>query len=217
MTGIPTIVAIDGPAASGKGTLARRLAAELGYDYLDTGLIYRATGMAVRRAGRDPADAVAAEAAARALTPSDLDAADLRGDDAAGAASLVAAIPKVREALVDFQRGFAAHPPGGRGAILDGRDIGTVICPDAAAKLFVTASLEKRAERRLKELRNRGIDAIQADVLVEMRDRDERDRNRAVAPLAAAPDAFILDTTDLDAEQAFVAALSYVRLQVATA
>jgi cytidylate kinase len=207
----PVIIAIDGPAAAGKGTLARSLAAHLEYDYLDTGLIYRATGMRVRRAGGDPADPVAAEAAARALAPADLQAGDLRGDDAAGAASLVAAIPAVRAALLDFQRAFARHPPGGRGAVLDGRDIGTVVCPDAAAKLFITASLEKRAGRRLKELQDRGVAAIQEDVLMEMRGRDERDRNRSVAPLAAAPDAFILDTSDLDAAQTCDAALGFIR------
>ncbi|HSV29795.1 MAG TPA: (d)CMP kinase, partial [Candidatus Omnitrophota bacterium] len=160
-----TIVAIDGPAAAGKGTLARRLAAELGFDYLDTGLIYRAVGMNVARAGQDPADPAVAEAAAKALAPADLQASDLRNDDAAIAASKVAAIPAVRAQLLEFQRRFAAQPPGGRGAVLDGRDIGTVVCPDAEAKLFVTASLEKRAERRLKELRDKGLDAIQETVL----------------------------------------------------
>jgi cytidylate kinase len=144
-----TIIAIDGPAAAGKGTLARRIAAEFGYDYLDTGLIYRAVGMKLARAGNDPADVAKAEAAARALQPADLAAGDLRNDEAAQAASKVAVIPGVRAALLDFQRLFASHPPAGQGAVLDGRDIGTVVCPDAAIKLFVTASLEKRAERRV--------------------------------------------------------------------
>jgi cytidylate kinase len=206
-----TIIAIDGPAAAGKGTLARRLAAELGYDYLDTGLIYRAVAMKVVRLRSDPANAAMAEAVARALAPKDLDAPDLRSDQAAQAASKVAAIPGVRAALLDFQRNFAARPPGGKGAVLDGRDIGTVVCPEAPVKLFVTASLEKRAERRLKELRQRGLDAIQEIVFAEMRERDERDSNRSVAPLIAADDAFVLDTSELDADQAFAAALSHVQ------
>ncbi|MGE5506744.1 MAG: (d)CMP kinase [Actinomycetota bacterium] len=206
-----TTIAIDGPAAAGKGTLARRLAAELGFDYLDTGLIYRAVGMKLARDGRDPADPALAEAAARALAPADLAAGDLRDDAAAQAASKVAAIPGVRAALLDFQRLFAANPPGARGAVLDGRDIGTVVCPDAPIKLFVTASLEKRAERRLKELLDRGLPAIQEAVLADMRERDERDRNRSVAPLVAADDATVLDTSELDADQAFAAALDLVR------
>jgi len=210
-----TIIAIDGPAAAGKGTLARRLAATLGFDYLDTGLIYRAVGMNVARAGGDPADPALAGPAARALAPADLAADDLRGDQAAQAASKVAAIPEVRAALLDFQRAFAATPPGAKGAVLDGRDIGTVVCPDAGIKLFVTASLEKRAERRLKELRAAGREAIHSTVLAEMRERDERDRNRAVAPLVAADDAFVLDTTGLDADQAFAAALGHVRSRMA--
>jgi len=209
-----TIIAIDGPAAAGKGTLARRLAAELGFDYLDTGLIYRAVGMNLHRAGTDPADETAAEAAARALAPVDLAATDLRGDDAAQAASKVAAIPGVRAALLDFQRRFAHTPPGGKGAVLDGRDIGTVVCPDAEVKLFVTASLEKRAERRLKELQAAGRGGIQSAVLADMKERDDRDRNRSVAPLKPADGATVLDTSDLDADQAFVLALSYIRAGV---
>lgn len=204
-------IAIDGPAAAGKGTLARRLAAELGYDYLDTGLIYRAVGMTIFRAGGDPADAGIAEAAAKALRADDLQAPDLRADDAAQAASKVAAIPGVRAALLEFQRRFAAHPPGGKGAVLDGRDIGTVVCPDAQAKFFVTASLEKRAERRLKELRDRGLAAIQETVFADMRERDARDSGRSVAPLKPADDAFVLDTSDLDADQAFAAVLEVLR------
>lgn len=205
------IIAIDGPAAAGKGTLARRLAAELGYDYLDTGLIYRAVGMNLVRAGLDPADVAKAEAAAKALKPADLAAADLRHDEAAQAASKVAVIPGVRSALLDFQRLFAAQPPGGRGAVLDGRDIGTVVCPQAPIKLFVTASLEKRAERRLKELLDRGLTAIPSTVLADMRERDERDSKRAVAPLIPADDAFVLDTSELDADQAFAASVEFIR------
>jgi cytidylate kinase len=210
MTTTTTIIAIDGPAAAGKGTLARRLAAALGFDYLDTGLLYRAVGMAVARGGGDPADQALAAAAALRLVPADLQAADLRGDDAAQAASKVAAIPPVRAALLDFQRAFAHRPPGGRGAVLDGRDIGTVVCPDATVKLFVTASVEKRAERRVKELLGRGLGAIQDAVLAEMRERDARDSTRAVAPLVAAEDAFVLDTTELDADRAFAAAIEVI-------
>ena len=206
-----TIVAIDGPAAAGKGTLARRLAAELGFDYLDTGLIYRAVGMNVERAGFDPADPARAGEAARDLQPEDLAADDLRTDEAAQAASKVAALPEVRAALLDFQRRFAAHPPGGRGAVLDGRDIGTVVCPAAPIKLFVTASTERRAERRLKELQGRGIDTSLDKVVAEMRERDERDSSRAVAPLKPAEDAHLLDTSDLDADAAFDAAIAFVR------
>ncbi|MBC7906366.1 MAG: (d)CMP kinase [Rhodospirillaceae bacterium] len=209
-----TIIAIDGPAAAGKGTLARRLAAALGYDYLDTGLIYRAVGMNLARAGIDPADIVKAEAAAQALQPNDLAATDLRNDEAAQAASKVAVIPGVRAALLDFQRLFAAQPPGGQGAVLDGRDIGTVVCPQAPIKLFVTASLEKRAERRLKELLDRGLEAIPSTVLADMRERDERDSKRAVAPLVPADDAFVLDTSDLDADQAFTAAVAFIRSRI---
>ena len=206
-----TIIAIDGPAAAGKGTLARRLAAELGFDYLDTGLIYRAVGMKLARAGQDPSEVDAAERTARALAPADLEAPDLRVDEAAQAASKVAVIPGVRAALLDFQRQFASQPPGGKGAVLDGRDIGTVVCPHAQVKLFVTASLEKRAQRRLKELQEKGSDVIHSTVLADMRERDDRDRNRSAAPLVAAEDATVLDTSDLDAEQAFAVALQLVR------
>jgi len=206
-----SVIAIDGPAAAGKGTLARRLAETLGFDYLDTGLIYRAVGQKVAREGQDPADPALAEAAANALAPSDLQALDLRTDGAAQAASKVAAIPAVRAALLDFQRRFAQTPPGGKGAVLDGRDIGTVVCPNADVKIFVTASLEKRAERRLKELLSKGLGAKEDAVLAEMRERDERDSNRAVAPLVAASDAFLLDTSELDAEQVLTWAVDFVR------
>jgi cytidylate kinase len=206
------IIAIDGPAASGKGTLARRLADHLGCALLDTGLLYRAVGMKVVRAGGDAADAEAAATAARGLDASDLEATDLRNDTAASAASKVGAIPAVRAALLDFQRSFAANPPGGAaGAILDGRDIGTVVCPDADAKLFVTASVEVRAERRLKELRARGLEAIHSRVLQEMKERDSRDASRAVAPLEPAKDAFVLDTSALDPDAVFAKALAFVK------
>ena len=208
------LIAIDGPAASGKGTLARRLAAHLGYAYLDTGLLYRAVGMAVARAGGDPADGAVATAAAVALDPESaevLAAADLRSDRAAAAASQVAAIPGVRAALLAFQRRFAARPPGGAaGAVLDGRDIGTVVCPDAPAKLFITASLAVRVERRVKELQERGHPAIVAEVLEEMKARDARDSQRDAAPLRPADDAQVLDTSDLSADAVFAAAVAFV-------
>ncbi|OJX68353.1 (d)CMP kinase [Magnetospirillum sp. 64-120] len=208
------IIAIDGPAAAGKGTLARRVAAELGFDYLDTGLIYRAVGMNVDRAGFDPADPARAGEAARDLQPSDLQADDLRGDDAAQAASKVAVIPEVRAALLDFQRRFAARPPGGKGAVLDGRDIGTVVCPEAQIKLYVTASAETRAGRRFLELQSKGVDTTFDKVLTEMRERDERDSSRAVAPLKPADDAHILDTSEMGADQAFDAAIAFIRAKL---
>lgn len=205
------IIAIDGPAAAGKGTLARRLAAHLGFAYLDTGLLYRATGKKVLQTGADPADAEAAEAVARDLRAADLEAEGLRTDDVANAASKVASMPPVRAALLDFQRRFAADPPPpAKGAVLDGRDIGTVVCPDADVKLFVTASDEVRAERRAKELREAGHDVITARVLQEMKERDARDRARDVAPLVAAEDAVEIDTSGLDADQVFETALAIV-------
>ena len=205
------IIAIDGPAAAGKGTLARRLADHFDLALLDTGLLYRAVGMNLVRAGADPDDAAKAAEAARNLKPEDLEAGDLRDDAAADAASRVSAVPDVRAALLDFQRSFAAEPPGGtRGAVLDGRDIGTMVCPDAESKLFVTASPEVRAERRYLELRERGLDAIHGRVLADMKERDARDSERTVSPLEPAKDAFLLDTSDLDADQVFAAALDFI-------
>lgn len=201
------IIAIDGPAASGKGTLARRLARHFGLTYLDTGLLYRAVGLAVLRANGDPEDAADAVAAARRLDLARLDDPELRGEAAGVAASKVAAIGPVRAALLDLQRSFADRPPG---AVLDGRDIGTVVFPHAQHKLFVTASLEKRVLRRLNELRGRGVEIIHDAVLKDMTERDARDSQRSVAPLVAAEDAFVLDTTELDADDAFAAALSYI-------
>lgn len=200
------VIAVDGPAAAGKGTLARRLAAELGLPYLDTGLLYRATGRRLLDGGADPRDAGKAEAAARALTPADLERPDLRGPEADMAASAVAAIPTVRAALLDWQRAFGRT----HGAVLDGRDIGTVVFPEAPVKLFVTASDEERARRRWLELRGRGVAADPDQVLSEIRDRDAQDANRAVAPLKPAPDALLLDTTELDAEAAFQRARALV-------
>jgi cytidylate kinase len=208
------VVAVDGPAAAGKGTLARRLSEALGLAHLDTGLLYRAVGRRVLDRGADPRDARIAEAEARTLRPEDLARPDLRGPMEDMAASAVAAIPAVRAALVAFQRGF----PGGRGgAVLDGRDIGTAIFPDATVKLFVTASVAERARRRWRELQARGVAADLAQVEAEIRDRDAQDANRPVAPLRPAADAVVLDTTALDAEAAFAAALAVVRARLCAA
>ncbi len=213
------IVAVDGPSASGKGTLARRLAAALDFAYLDTGLLYRAVGAAVLAAGGDPADPAAAAAAARNLDPTvldpalgpALDLAPLRREAVGQAASVVAPIPEVRAALLGHQRRFAAAPPGGKaGAVLDGRDIGTVVCPQAEVKIFVTASAEERAGRRHKELLERGQASIYARVVEDLRARDRRDSERAVAPLRPAEDAEVLDTSALGADEALQAALAIV-------
>ncbi len=189
---MPFIIAIDGPAASGKGTIARALAARFGFAHLDTGLLYRATGAK----GGDPVQA------ARGLTPADLGRADLRSAEAGRAASRIAAIPEVRAALVAFQRDFAAREPG---AVLDGRDIGTVICPDAAVKLYVVASDAVRAARRAAEL---GADP--AEMLAQLRERDRRDSERATAPLRPAGDAVVLDTSALSIEEAVAQAIATV-------
>lgn len=205
------IIAVDGPAASGKGTLARRLARHLGYAYLDTGKLYRAVGYAVLKAGGDPEDAAAATRAAKNIELAMLDDPALGGDDAADAASKVAAIPCVRAALLNFQQDFAKSPPDSApGAILDGRDIGTVVCPDADIKLFVTADLATRAERRHKELISRGEASIYARVLQDLTERDTRDSNRAVAPLRPACDAETLDTSGLGPDAVFAKALALV-------
>lgn len=195
----PLVIAIDGPAGSGKGTLAAALARRFGLAHLDTGRIYRATAAIVLRGGGNPADAEVAAAAARRLDFALLADPRLRDEAVARAASVVAAIPAVRAALLAFQREFAAHPPKpARGAVLDGRDIGTVVCPDAAVKLYVTASAAERARRRVKELRESGAPAIYEAVLQDIEERDARDSLRRVAPLAAAPDAIEIDTTRLD-------------------
>ena len=210
MTGQPAeprpIIAIDGPAAAGKGTLARRLARELGLNYLDTGLLYRAVGRLVLDQGGNTADPVAAEAAARKLERSDLDRPDLRGPVADAAAAAVASAPGVRAALLHFQRDFGRAG----GAVLDGRDIGTVIFPDATVKLFITASLTERARRRWLELQAKGTAGDLATVEAEMEARDQADMARAAAPMRAAADAVRIDTTALDAEAAFAAALGAV-------
>jgi cytidylate kinase len=201
------IIAIDGPAASGKGTLARRLARHFGLNYLDTGSLYRAVAFRALRAGADPSDPAAAIAAARQVETRDLDDPRLRDDKVAQAASKVAAIPGVRAALLALQRDFARR---GQGAVLDGRDIGTVVCPDADAKVFLTATVEARAMRRFKELQARGDTAIYDHVLQDMKLRDARDQERQTAPLRPASDAFELDTTALDADAAFAAVLRLI-------
>lgn len=206
------IIAIDGPAAAGKGTLARRLAAHFGLAFLDTGKLYRGVGLRVLRAGQDPADPAFAEAAARALKAAELDDPALREETTSAAASVVAAQPAVRAVLLEFQRNFARHPPGGApGAVLDGRDIGTVIAPEPdVIKFFITASPETRARRRLEELQARGEKTIYARVLQDMKERDARDANRGVAALKKAPDAVELDTSALDADQVFALALRFI-------
>jgi cytidylate kinase len=201
------IIAIDGPAASGKGTLGKRLAGHFGLPHLDTGLIYRAVAKALLDAGHSPEDRMRARAAAEALDPSRFDEAALKAQAVGAAASLVSAIPEVRSVVLAFQRDFGRAPPG---AVLDGRDIGTVIFPDADVKIFVTASPEVRARRRAAELEQAGGRIDEAEVLADIRRRDERDSTRAVAPLRAAPDAYLLDTTHLDIDAAFRAAIDIV-------
>lgn len=198
------IVAVDGPVAAGKGTLARRLAAHFGFACLDTGALYRATAWRVLRGGGDPADGDAAVAAAREIDQEDLTDPHLRDEAVGEASSVVAAMPAVRAALLDYQRRFAAAPPGGApGAVLDGRDIGTVVCPDATVKLFVTADVQVRAKRRHDELTTRGEQAAYEEVLADLERRDARDSGRSAAPLKPAADAHLLDTTNLDIETAF--------------
>jgi cytidylate kinase len=201
------IIAIDGPAASGKGTLGKRLATHYGLRHLDTGLIYRAVAKALLDAGRRPDDMEAAVAAARALDPAQFDEASLKGQGVGDAASIVSAIPAVRAALVAFQRNFAAKPPG---AVLDGRDIGTVICPHADVKIYVTANPEVRARRRTAEYRAQGKAIDEATVLADILKRDERDQNRPAAPLKQATDAHLLETTHLDIDAAIRAAIDIV-------
>ena len=201
------IIAIDGPAASGKGTLARRLAQHYGYRHLDTGVIYRAVAHALLQKGADLQDERLAVEAALELDPETFGDPALKSHDVGSAASVVSAIPAVREVLLDFQRQFAASPPG---AVLDGRDIGTVICPNADVKIFVVADAKVRAHRRTLEARARGEDADEAKVLQDIIQRDERDKNRASAPLKQAPDAYLLDNTNLDIEAGVRAAIDIV-------
>ncbi len=201
------IIAIDGPAASGKGTLAKKLAAHYGFRHLDTGLLYRAVALAVLTAGHKPTERDKAIAAAKTIDPATFDETALKRYDVGEAASVVSAVPEVRAALFKLQQDFAAAPPG---AVLDGRDIGTVICPNADVKVFVTASPEVRAYRRTMELRGRGEKADEKAVLADILARDERDRSRSAAPLVQAADAHLLDTGALDIVGSFKAALALV-------
>lgn len=201
------IIAIDGPAGAGKGTLAKRLAVHFGLHHLDTGLLYRAVGRDLLASGRDPADPTAATAAAQGLDASTLEDPELRSERIGAVASVVAAIPGVRAALLDFQRTFARRRPG---AVLDGRDIGTVICPDADVKMFVTATVEIRAERRWREMAALGEAKPLAAVLDELRARDERDSRRGSAPLVLAPNAIVIDTSNLIPDEVFATAVKAI-------
>jgi len=201
------IIAIDGPAASGKGTLAKRLAQHYGFRHLDTGVIYRAVAKALLDQGFELTDEARAVAAAMALDPEKFGDPALKSHQIGEAASVISVLPKVREALVSFQRQFAAEPPG---AVLDGRDIGTVICPNAEVKIFVVADPAVRARRRTLEARTRGETADEAIILADILKRDERDKNRAAAPLKAAADAHILDNSNLDIEGGVRAAIAIV-------
>jgi cytidylate kinase len=201
------IIAIDGPAASGKGTLGKKLAAHYGFRHLDTGLLYRAVAKSLLDDGHEPGDEFRAAEAAQKIDPARFDEAALKRYEVGEAASVVSAIPAVRAALFNFQQEFAAAPPG---AVLDGRDIGTVICPNAEVKIFVTARPEIRAHRRTLELRGRGETANEAEILADIIRRDQRDRSRAAAPLVQAADAHLLDTTTLDIGAAFSAAVALV-------
>ncbi|MGB0570811.1 MAG: (d)CMP kinase [Alphaproteobacteria bacterium] len=204
------IIAIDGPAAAGKGTLARRLAAHFDFAFLDTGRLYRSVGYLVLADGGDPSNEKDAVRAAKALDPAKLESVDLHTETAADAASQVAAIPDVRAVLLDFQRGFAQTPPDGKaGAVLDGRDIGSVVCPDADVKLFVTARPEIRAERRHKELQEKGLESTYPAVLAEIEARDERDRTREVSPLLSG-DAREIDTSDKTPDAVFEETRAYI-------
>ncbi|NIA67978.1 (d)CMP kinase [Pelagibius litoralis] len=208
------IIAVDGPVAAGKGTLARRLAEALDFAYLDTGSIYRAVAAKILAGNGNPEDRDLAIQAAEDLAAADLERSDLRREDVGQAASKVAANQAVREVLLAFQRRFAEHPPGGKtGAVLDGRDIGTVVCPAANVKLFLTASMEARALRRHKELLERGEESIYARVLQDLRERDARDSGRVTAPMKAADDAMRLDTSEMDADRVFATAMAEIARQ----
>ncbi|MSQ87256.1 MAG: (d)CMP kinase [Alphaproteobacteria bacterium] len=212
------IVAIDGSAASGKGTLAKRIAAHFDFAYLDSGSLYRAIGVAVLRKSGDPTNEAQAVSAAKNLDITQFTPEDLRTEAAGVAASQVAAIPAVRAAILQFQRDFAHTPPHGKkGAVLDGRDIGTVVCPHAPAKIFVSASLDVRVARRIKELRAKGELVIEARVRADLEARDVRDSSRAVAPMKPAEDAWQLDTSALDADQVFDLSKNFVAEKIAKA
>ena len=206
------IIAIDGSAASGKGTLAKRVAAEFGYDYLDTGALYRAVALSLLKAGvnSNNIDEKQAVNSASELDLSLTQTAEIRTDNVAALASIVAAISPVRAELLALQRSFATAPPSGKGAVLDGRDIGTIVLPDADIKFFIDADLDIRAERRTKELLQAGQSAIFRDVLADMKARDDRDRTRSVAPLKAADNAITIDTSTMDAAAVLALALSHI-------
>jgi cytidylate kinase len=206
------IIAIDGSAASGKGTLAKRVAAELGYDYLDTGALYRAVALSLLTAGMKSNDIDEKQAVkiASTLDLSLTQTAEIRTDRVAALASIVAAIGRVRAELLALQRAFAATPPSGKGVVLDGRDIGTIVLPDADLKFFIDADLDIRAERRTKELLQAGQSVMFRDVLADMKARDDRDRTRSVAPLKAADDAITIDASKMDAAAVLALALSHV-------
>jgi cytidylate kinase len=209
------VIAVDGTAASGKGTLAKKLAAHFGFAHLDSGALYRLTALAVLDAGGDPAHEADALKGAQTIDFTRAGDPAIRTDTVGRAASQVAAIPAVRDALLDFQRNFLAHPPGGSpGAVMDGRDIGTVICPTAAAKLYVDARPEVRARRRWTELKTMNIRRAEQDVLAELNSRDAADKSRPVSPLRQAEDADLLDTSDLGIDAAFAAALALVSPRV---
>ena len=217
MSEIPYIIAIDGPAASGKGTLARALAENLNFAHMDTGALYRAVGYEVLQSGGSPSDendalAACASLAKKITNPETLSNPDLRTDDSGNAASQVAVIQSVRDALLQMQRDFAQSPGKSyKGAVLDGRDIGTIVCPQAQIKLYVTANMEIRAERRMKELQSKGIPVTYEAVLEDMRARDARDTGRKAAPLKPAEDAIIIDTSDLSQDEALAKALEYAK------
>lgn len=205
------VIAIDGPAGAGKGTLARRLAEAFGYAHLDTGSLYRAVALRVLRDGADPTHTATATQEARRLTEDDLKHPALRHEATGLAASQVSAIPAVRAALLEFQQNFARHPPGGaKGAVIEGRDIGTVVWPQSDHKIFLDASIEVRARRRVAELRTALKAVDEAAVLRDLEQRDRQDSERAVSPLKPAPDAFLLDTTNLDIEGVFAAARAHI-------
>jgi CMP/dCMP kinase len=212
---MPIVIAVDGTAASGKGTLAQKLAEQFSFAHLDSGSLYRLVALGVLDGGGNPASETDALAAARAIDVNRRDDARLRSAEVGDAASIVSVHPAVRAVLLEFQRDFAAHPPGGaKGTVIDGRDIGSVICPNATAKLFVDARPEVRAHRRWLELTQRGAEGDEAAILKEIEERDRRDRERTTSPLKPAPDALLLDSTHLDIDAAFAAALALVKPKV---
>jgi cytidylate kinase len=209
------VIAVDGTAASGKGTLAQKLAQRFHFAHLDSGSLYRLVALKVHEAGGDPSNEADAIVAARSIDAGKRGDARVRSAEIGRAASIVSVFPAVRKALLAFQREFAANPPGGaKGVVIDGRDIGTVICPHATAKLFVDATPQVRARRRWLELTERGETADEAAILTEIVERDRRDRERAASPLKSAPDALLLDTTHFDIDAAFAAALALVKPKV---